>query len=46
MKWKASNDCDRRLLCVERSPEGNRIPPQEGNTESLEQKHGLPPWAE
>ena len=26
---------------VERSPEGNRVPPMEGNRERLEQKHGL-----
>ena len=38
---KKSSDCERRLLCVERCPEGNRVPPLEGNRESLEQKHGL-----
>jgi len=29
-----------RLLYVEHSPEGNRVPPLEGNGESLEQKYG------
>ena len=36
-----SNDCERRFLCVEHSPEGNLVPPLEGCRESLEQEHGL-----
>jgi len=32
---------ERRLLCVERSPEGNGVPSLEGYRESLEQEHGL-----
>jgi len=36
-----SNDYKWRLLCVERSPEGNRVAPLEGYRESLEQEHGL-----